>query len=465
MPSQNYDAAIIGSGQAGGPLASALAQQGWSVALIEQNHVGGSCINTGCTPTKTLIASARMAYLARKAASYGIETGDITVQMDAVLKRKNGIVTSFRNSNLSRFQRISGLDLIWGRASFKDSETLEVLCSNGETIELTAGIIVIDTGTRPKKADIPGIEEVRAMDEVLALELSELPEHLVVLGGSYIGLEFGQMFRRFGSQVTIIETERQLLPDEDEDIADAVAHILTEEGIALYLEAETMQVRRSANGGINLTIKTPDGEREISGSHVLLAVGRTPATDALNLSAAGIKTDKNGYIQVNEFLETNVKNVYAVGDVKGGPAFTHVGYDDFRILKKNFLEGIRVSTADRMIPYVLFTDPELGRIGLTEQQALAQGYKIKVACLSMDHVMRAVETAETRGSMKVIIDAKTDKILGGAILSVAGGELMTLLQIAMMGEMPYTRLRDGIFAHPTYAEAFNNLFASLDQPA
>jgi pyruvate/2-oxoglutarate dehydrogenase complex dihydrolipoamide dehydrogenase (E3) component len=293
------------------------------------------------------------------------------------------------------------------------------------------------------------------------MELDVLPDHLLVLGGGYIGLEFGQMFRRFGSAVTVVQRSNQLLGREDPDVDEEVAKILREDGVEVLLETQTLRAEQ-ADGTIRLTVRTQNGERTLSGSHLLVAAGRVPNTDALNLSAAGVKTDKGGIVQVNERLETNVSGIYALGDVKGGPTFTHISYDDFRIIRTNLLEGGNATTNGRFVPYAVYIDPQLGRVGLSETEARAQGRRIRVAKMPMAYVARALEMDEPRGFMKAIVDADTNQILGYTALGVEGGELMSMVEIAMMGKVPYTTLRDGIFAHPTLAEALNNLFASVD---
>jgi pyruvate/2-oxoglutarate dehydrogenase complex dihydrolipoamide dehydrogenase (E3) component len=292
------------------------------------------------------------------------------------------------------------------------------------------------------------------------MELDELPEHLLALGGGYIGLEFGQMFRRFGSEVTIVQRTGQLLGREDTDVAEAVLKVMEEDGIRVLLNTEAVKVKK-AGAEIGLTVRTSKGEQILSGTHLLLAVGRKPNTEDLNLAAAGVETDKQGNVKVNSSLETNVAGVYALGDVKGGPQFTHISYDDFRIIRTNLLEGGNATTEGRFVPYTVFIDPQLGRIGLNENEA--RGRNIRVAKLEMTHVARAIEMSETRGFMKAIVDAETNQILGATVLGVEGGELMSMFEIAMMGKLPYTVLKDGIFAHPTLAESLNNLFMAMDK--
>ena len=462
MTTIQYDAIVIGSGQAGGPLSTALARAGWKVAIIEREHVGGTCINEGCTPTKTMVASARVAYLASRAADYGVHTGPISVDMTVVRKRKRDIVESFRSGSQRRIESTSGVDLLMGESYFVEPKVVEVRLSTGEIRRLSAGTIFINAGARPSKPSIEGLEQVQTLNSTTIMELDTVPEHLLVLGGGYVGLEFGQMFRRFGSQVTIIQRGSHLLAREDNDVADAVADILREDGISLLLETTPVRASQDKDGAIRLTVRTPEGERALTGSHLLVAAGRTPNSDWLNLAAAGVQTDKGGFIHVNERLETNVPGIYALGDIKGGPAFTHISYDDFRIIRTNLLEHGNATIHDRLVPYTVFIDPQLGRVGLSETDAQKSGRTIKVAKMPMNDVARALEVDESRGFMKAIVDADTGHILGCAILGIEGGEIMAMLEIAIMGKLSYTVLREAIFAHPTLAESLNNLFSSLD---
>jgi len=458
-----YDAIVIGAGQAGGPLSTELARAGWKTALIEREHVGGTCINEGCTPTKTMVASARVAYLARRGADYGVQTGPVTVDMTKVRQRKRDIVDSFRNGSQHRIESTKGVDLLMGEARFTGPKTLEVRLKSGETQQLTAGTIFLNAGDRPAKPALSGVENVSTLDSTSIMELDTVPEHLLVVGGGYVGLEFGQMFRRFGSRVTIIQRGAYLLTREDADVAGEVANILREDGIEVLLETRPVRVEQSSAGNISLTVQAPAGERILTGSHLLVATGRVPNTDWLNLDAAGIRVDKRGFIEVNERLETNVPGIYALGDIKGGPAFTHISYDDFRIIRTNLLEKGNASIHGRLVPYTVFIDPQLGRIGLSETDARAEGRDIKVAKMPMNYVARALEVDESRGFMKAVVDAGTGQILGAAILGIEGGEIMAMLEVAMIGKVPYTVLRDAVFAHPTLAESLNNLFTGLEE--
>jgi pyruvate/2-oxoglutarate dehydrogenase complex dihydrolipoamide dehydrogenase (E3) component len=464
---QHYDAIVIGAGQAGVPLSTTLANAGWSVAIIERNEVGGTCVNWGCTPTKTMVASAEVAHQARHAADYGVHTGPVQVNLAEVLKRKRQVVADSRHSNERRINSAKGLDMICGEASFTGPHSLDVHLlpgpggEAGSLLHLSADRMLINTGARPSAPPLLGLDQVPSLNSTSIMELETIPEHLLVLGGGYVGLEFGQMFRRFGSQVTIVQRGPRLLDREDADVADEVAKIVREEGIEVLLDAQAKEVS-SANGLIRLSVTLSSGERQIQGSHLLVATGRTPNTERLNLGAAGVQVDKRGFVQVNERLETNVPGIYALGDVKGGPAFTHISYDDFRILRANLLQDQQATVTGRLVPYTVFIDPQLGRIGLSEDEARAQGREYKVAKIPMNYIARALETGQTRGFIKAVVDPQSKQVLGAAVLGMQGGEIMAMLEIAMLGHLPYTVLRDAVFAHPTLAESLNTLFGSLD---
>ncbi len=463
MPTEQYDAIIIGAGQAGGPLATAFARAGKHTALIEREHVGGTCINEGCTPTKTMVASARAAYIARRGADYGVRTGPISIDMGVVRQRKRAIVTSFRDGSQHQIEATPGVDLLLGAARFTGHKTLAVQLNDGGERTLTADLICINTGDRPTIPALPGLDAVPYLTSTTIMELDAVPDHLLILGGGYVGIEFGQMFRRFGSRVTIIQHGAQLLSSEDADVADAVADILRADGVDLRLQTQPQRVERRGDGTLTLTVAAPDGSQVLTGSHLLVAVGRTPNSADLNLAATGLHTDPQGNIPTDATLATSVPGIYALGDVKGGPAFTHISYDDFRIMRTNLIEGGHATITDRLVPYTVFMDPQLGRVGLTEAEARQQGRHIRVAKLPMTSVARALEVDETRGFMKAIVDADSAAILGCAVLGIEGGEIMAMLEIAMLGKLPYTVLRDAIFAHPTLAESLNNLFMTLDE--
>lgn len=459
---QNYDAIIIGTGQAGKPLALSLADAEWKVAIIERDLVGGSCINVGCSPTKAMVSSARVAHLARRAGDYGVNISDLNIDMKVIKAKKQKIVESFRGGNIKRLEAHKNIDLIMGEAKFSGKNSVEIDLVTGDKLQLSSEKIFINVGCRPGVPSIPGINDIPFLNSSAIMELEEVPEHLLVLGGGYIGLEFGQMFRRFGSKVTIIHRGTQLLTREDTDVAEEVTNILQKEGIEVILNAESTKVNQSDESNIVLTYKSDSTEKSVSGTHLLVATGRVPNSDSLNLNSAGVETTDRGYITANDKLETNVPGIYSLGDVKGGPQFTHISYDDFRIIRTNLLEGGNASTAGRIVPYVVFIDPQLGRIGMTEKEVEKGNYNYKVAKIPMKYVARALETDETSGFMKALVDLDTKQILGGAILGVEGGEVMSVLQVAMMGKLPYTELKEGIFAHPTYSESLNNLFMAMD---
>lgn len=461
MNASHYDAIVIGSGQGGTPLSMALAKAGMRTALIERKHVGGTCVNEGCTPTKTMVASGRVAYLARRAADYGVHTGPISIDLEKVRQRKRDIVASFRDGNERGIAKTQNLELIMGDASFSGPKTLKVRTKEAEQRAVSAERIFINAGTRASRPKLEGLDRVRFLDNESIMELGAVPDHLLVLGGGYIGLEFGQLFRRFGSRVTIVQSGGQLLTREDPDVAEEVTKILRQDGVEVVLSAKSTRVDQSGEK-IQLQVEAGAKTTSFVGSHLLVATGRFPNSDTLNLSAAAVKTDNRGFIQVNDRLETTAEGIYALGDIKGGPAFTHISYDDFRIIRANLLEGKAASTKDRQVPYCVFTDPQLGRVGITENEARAQRRNIRVAKLPMTSVARALEVDETRGFMKAVVDADTNQILGAAVLGIEGGEVMSVLETAMMGKLPYTALRDATYAHPTLSESLNNLFMAMD---
>lgn len=457
--SDHYQAIVIGSGQGGTPLCQALANAGVRTALVEREHVGGTCVNEGCTPTKTMVASGRVAYLARRGADYGMHAGSITVDMNRVRERKRAIVTTFRNGSQARIEKTSNLELLFGEASFTGPRSIHVRLKDGSQRTLTADKFFINAGCRASVPSLEGLQNVPYLDSTSIMELDAVPEHLLVIGGGYIGLEFGQLFRRFGSRVTIVQQASQLLRGEDADVAAEVLAILQQDGIDVLLHAKVQRVAKEGPQ-IKLAVAA-GGEREsrtISGSHLLVATGRVPNSDTLNIDAAGIAADRLGYIQVNAKLETNVVGIYALGDIKGGPALTHISYDDFRILRTNLIEKGGASIEGRLVPYTVFIDPQLGRVGLTEAEAREQNRKIRVAKMPMTRVARALEVDETRGFMKAVVDAATGQILGAAVLGLEGGEVMSMIQLAMMGKLAYTVLRNAVFAHPNLSESLNNLF-------
>ena len=451
------DVIVIGSGQAGVPLAARLAEAGRRVVLAERAHLGGTCVNYGCTPTKTMVAHARVAHVVRRAAEYGVHGGnDVRVDLRTVVNRKNEMVSSSRQGQEEHAASRDTLDLYRAHARFTGVGKVD---AGGETLESER--IFIDTGMRALIPPIPGVEEIDVLTNRTIMELTEVPEHLIVLGGSYIGLEFGQMFRRFGSRVTIIERANRIIVREDPEVSDALQSILEEEKIRFITDAEVANVGRQA-GGVTVSVSTADGKAQtLEGTHLLAAVGRVPNTDDLGLEKAGIETDDRGRIVVNDRLETTAPGVWAIGDVKGGPAFTHISYDDHLIIYDNLIEGADRSIRERVVPYALFTDPELGRVGMTERQARDAGLRLKVGCIPMSRVARAQERGQTEGLMKVVIDADTDQIVGGAVLGPEGGEVIHVLMTLMWTKAPWTMLRNAVYIHPTLAEGFFSLMGSV----
>ncbi|MFI5160259.1 MAG: mercuric reductase [Sphingobacteriales bacterium] len=458
---KTYDAIVIGAGQAGGPLAKKLALAGKKTALIEKRYIGGTCVNDGCTPTKTWVASAKMAYMAANSKALGVNIKSFKIDMKQIKKRKDDIVMQFRNGSQKGLEQTKGLDLVFGEAKFTGEKTISVKLKNGKVSELKADLIFMNTGCKPIIPEIEGINEIDYLTSTSILELDKVPEHLLIIGGNYIGLEFGQMFRRFGSKVTVIEKGKRIVAREDENVSEELTKILEAENIKILANSQTLKLKKTAKGNISATVSIAGKEAKVKCSHVLVAVGRAPQTATLGLEKTGVKTDERGFIKVDGKLETNVKGIYALGDVKGGPAFTHISYNDYTIVYRNLVEGTNYTTKDRPVPYCMFTDPQLGRIGLDETEAKKLGLNFRVAKLPMAYVARAIETGDTRGFMKAIVDPRTKKILGATILGPEGGEVMTVLQMAMEGGITYDRIRYCVFAHPLYSESLNNLFMAL----
>jgi len=449
----HYDAIVIGSGQGGVPLAVRFAELGWQVALIEKGNLGGTCINTGCTPTKTMVHRAQVAHYARNAARWGVRAENVAVDLREIVAQKDQVVTSFRGGSQKRIDKYSNLRLHRGRAQFVGPHQVQV----GDAL-LESEKIFINTGGRAIIPDISGLDPARVLTNETVMELTELPEHLIILGGGYIGLEFGQMFRRFGSRVSIVHSREQILPREDAEITAELHKVLEGEGIEFHLNVQSTRVEHS-KGGVKVSISGASGLAEMSGTYLLAAVGRRPNTDGLGLDKAGIETDKAGFIRVNSRLETNVAGIWALGDVKGGPAFTHISYNDFQIIDANLTQGKNLTIDHRIVPYSVFTDPQLGGVGMTEKEARATGHKLKIGKIPMSYVARAIERDETAGLMKIVVDAANDRILGATILASEGGELVHVLYTLMLGNLPYTLLKGAVYIHPTLAEGF---FALMD---
>jgi pyruvate/2-oxoglutarate dehydrogenase complex dihydrolipoamide dehydrogenase (E3) component len=450
-----YDAIVIGSGQAGTPLSQKLAEQAWTVALIEKEHLGGTCINTGCTPTKTMVASAQVAHYARHAGNWGVRAADVSVDLAGVVARKDRIVNQWQSGLEKKVTTHKNLHLYRGAARFIHPHRIRV---NQEEIE--GERIFTNTGTRPAIPRLEGLDRIDYLTNVSILQLRELPAHLLVVGGGYIGLEFGQMFRRFGSDVTIVHRGDHLLPREDTDVTDELQKALEKEGIRLLLGARPTAAEKQ-NGQVSLKVETATGSQTVHGSHLLIATGRRPNTDDLGLEAAGVQLTPEGFIKVNGRLETNVPGIWALGDVKGGPAFTHISFNDYQIVYANLIEGKNLSTDSRLVPYAVFTDPQLGRVGLTEREARAAGHKLKVGKIPTAWVARAIERDETAGLMKVVVDADTDQILGAAILAAEGGELVQIIDFVMLAGASYRLMKGAVYIHPTLAEGFWSLMEDV----
>lgn len=443
-----FDAIIVGSGQGGNPLAYGLADLGWSVALIEQRNLGGTCINVGCTPTKTMVHRAQVAHYTRNAGRWGVNTSGVQVDLAKIVAQKDEVVLSFRGGLEKRVDQRKNIHLYRNRARFIAPHQLKV----GEEI-IESEKIFLNTGGRAGIPSIPGLRDVPFLTNESIMQLTTIPEHLLVLGGGYIGLEFGQMFRRFGSRVTVVHQAAQIVPREDAEIAAELQRALEAEGMEFVLNARTEAVRQK-DGAIALFCEIDGGLREVAGSHLLVATGRVPNTDDLGLDKAGVTTNKDGSIKVNARLETSVPGIWALGDCKGGPAFTHISYNDFQIVYANVVEGKNLSTENRLVPYCVFTDPQLGGVGITAKEARAKGHKMKIGRCPMTRVARAIERGETAGLMKIVVDAADDRILGASILASEGGELVQILGTMMLAKQPYTLLKGAVYIHPTLAEGF-----------
>jgi pyruvate/2-oxoglutarate dehydrogenase complex dihydrolipoamide dehydrogenase (E3) component len=454
--SRAFDAIVIGAGQAGPALAGRLTDAGQTVAVIERKHLGGTCVNTGCMPTKALVASAKTAHVARRAADYGVVlTGPVSVDMPAVRKRAHTVTLNSRKGLEAWIGGMKGCELIRGQARFTGPHEIEV---NGET--LTAPRIFINVGGRALVPDLPGVHDVPTLNNTSIIALETLPSHLVVVGGSYIGLEFAQMYRRFGADVTVVEKGPRLVSREDPEVSDAIREILEGEGITVRTSAECIRFAPHPDG-VEVGVYCESGAPTVVGSHVLLAVGRRPNTDDLGLEAAGLAADGRGYIQVDDQLRTNVDGVWALGDCNGKGAFTHTSWNDYEIVAANLLDNDPRRVSDRIETYALFIDPPLGRCGLTETAARAAGHKVRVGKRPMTRVGRAVEKGETQGFMKVVVDADTNAILGAAILGVEGDEAIHTLLDTMAAKQPYTALQRTMHIHPTVSELIPTVLGEL----
>jgi pyruvate/2-oxoglutarate dehydrogenase complex dihydrolipoamide dehydrogenase (E3) component len=459
---KHYDAIVIGAGQAGSPLCRKLANAGKKTLMIEKRWIGGTCVNDGCTPTKAMVASAKAAYLAKRCTDLGVTIDGYHIDMKQVKKRKDEIVLQSRNGGQKAIEKTENLDLLFGEASFTGSKTIKVKLNDGGEEEVKADLIFLDAGATPVIPEIDGLKDIDYLTSTSILDLEEVPKHILIIGGNYVALEFAQMFHRFGSKISVLERGERIMAKEDQDVSDELKKILVDEGLDIYTKAEVHHFEKTVDG-IKASAIIGGEKKEFICSHVLLAAGRKPLTEALQLDKTGVELNEKGFIKVDNKLETNVPGIYALGDVNGGPAFTHIAYNDYTIVYRNLIEGTNYNTTDRPLPYCMFTDPQLGRVGLTEKQAREQGYDIKVATLPMKHVARAIEVGDTRGMMKAVVNAKTKEILGAAVLAEEGGEIMSVLQMAMEGGITYDRIRYCVFAHPTYSESLNNLFMKIEE--
>jgi pyruvate/2-oxoglutarate dehydrogenase complex dihydrolipoamide dehydrogenase (E3) component len=457
--SERVDVLVLGSGEAGKYLAWHMAHAGHRTAVVERQWIGGSCPNINCLPSKNEIWSAKVADLVHHAAAFGTVTGPASVDMARVRQRKRDMVDGLIAMHLERY-RASGAELIMGAGQFVAPNTLEVQLNDGGTRQLAGARVFLNVGTHATIPNIPGLAAAGPLTHIEALELDRVPAHLIVLGGGYVGLELAQAFRRFGSRVTIVEHGPQLAGREDPDVAEAILQVFRTEGIDVLFSAETLRVQGRSGERVSLLVRTPDGEQTLDGSDLLAAAGRTPNTAGIGLDLAGVKVNARGYITVNDRLETTAPDVWAMGECAGSAQFTHVSFDDFRIIRDNLAGGSR-TTRDRLIPFCLFTDPPLARVGLSERDARRRGVEVRIATLPMSAVLRTRTIAESQGFMKALVDAQSDRILGFTMLGPEAGEVMAVVQTAMLAGMPYTGLRDAIWTHPTMAEGLGSLFANV----
>jgi pyruvate/2-oxoglutarate dehydrogenase complex dihydrolipoamide dehydrogenase (E3) component len=456
---QEYDAIIIGAGSVGEPLARELAGAGKRTALIEKADLGGTCANRGCTPTKAYEASARIAHMARVGTRWGVHADNVRVELAGVRARKDGVIAASRRASAASLDAVPGLDLLYGEARFADGGPRRVAVrprDGAETVLSARETVVICTGTRPTVPPLDGLDRVPYHTSDTVYETDDLPDRLIVLGGNYIGVEAAQIFRRFGCAVTLVEALPHLLPQEDEDTAGAVQAMLQAEGITVRAGVKAHAVEADGDGGI--TLRMEEGEA-VRGTHLLVATGRSPNTAGLNLDAAGVKTDDRGYVRADDRLRTTAEGVYAGGDVAFSPQFTHIAYDDFRVLRSQILGDGSRTRAGRNVPYIVYTDPPLGHVGLSEREARRQGVPYRLVRLPMSEVAYAVDVGETEGFIKVLLDPATNRLLGVTVFGLHAEEVMSTLQVALMGGLTATDLRDAIFAYPTVADSFSKLFA------
>jgi pyruvate/2-oxoglutarate dehydrogenase complex dihydrolipoamide dehydrogenase (E3) component len=448
---------VIGSGEGGKILAWNLAKKGQKTIVVERSMIGGSCPNVACLPSKNVIYSAKAVSLVDPQHGLGVVTGTTEVDMAGVARRKRKMVEGLIEIHLANF-KASGAELLMGEARFTEPKTFDVKLNAGGTRQLRGERVFLNLGSRAAIPNVPGLADARPLTHVEALDLERLPEHLVIIGGGYVGLEFAQALRRFGSRVTVVQRAKQLLDREDADVAAALAELMRDEGIDVLLEAQIIDVAGRSGSGVKIRLRAGIAERTLEASDILVATGRTANTDRVDVDKGGVRLDPHGYIQVNERLQTSAADVWAMGDCAGSPKFTHVGFDDFRVVLDNLHGGTR-TTRDRLIPYCLFTDPELAHVGASEAELKAKNVSYRIARLPMASVLRSRTLSQTRGFVKAMVGAD-DRILGFTAFGAEASEMMAVVQTAMLGKMPYTALRDAIFTHPTMAEGLNSLFSS-----
>ncbi len=456
---EHFDVLILGSGGGGKLTAWHMGKSGRRTAVIERRWIGGSCPNIACLPSKNEIRSAEVAHIARHAAEFGAMTGPVKVDMATVRRRKREMVDAQVAAHLQNY-KASGAELIMGSGRFVGPKTLEVSLNDGGARTLVGDQIFLNVGTRALIPGVPGLEAAKPLTHIEVLELDILPAHLIVIGGGYAGLELAQAYRRFGAEVTIIEAGPQLMSREDPDVSHEILRILSEEGIECFVSTELLKASGQSGNAVSIAVRANSSERKIEGSHILVAAGRVPNTAGIGLDKAGVELDERGFVRVNERLETSAPDVWALGDCAGSPLFTHISEDDFRIVRDN-LAGGRRSTRDRFVPYCMFTDPPLAHVGLSERDAERQGVKTRVATLPMSAVLRAQATGEKQGLLKALVGESDDRILGFTMIGAAAGEVMAVVHTAMMADLPYTRLREADFAHPTFAEGLGFLFSNV----
>jgi len=453
-----YDFIVLGTGEGSKYIAWTLAKQGHRVAAIDRKYIGGSCPNIACLPTKNVIHSAKVASYFFRSEEFGIKKDNVSIDMQSIRNRKRKMVDGLIDVHLNNF-KCSGAELIMGQARFTAPRTLAVTLPDGGTRIVQGDKVIIGVGTRASIANIPGLAESKPLTHIEALELDHIPKHLIVLGGGFIGLELAQAMRRFGSEVTVIDRNRRLARSEDEDVSQALQELFQDEGINLVLGAHITSVAGESGRSVELRILQDGTERMLQGTDLLVAAGRTPNTEGIGLELAGVELTDNGFIRVNERLETTAPNVWAIGECAGSPQFTHIAYDDFRVIRDNLAGGHRVTTG-RQVPFCMFTDPELARIGFNESEAKAKGIPYRLAKIPMAADLRTRTLSETRGFMKALIDPESGHILGFTVFGVSGGEIMGAVQVAMIAGLPYTALREAIFTHPTLTEGLVALFSS-----